>query len=504
MLQDKELFDILIIGGGINGTGIARDAAGRGLKVLLCEKADLASGTSSASTKLIHGGLRYLEHYEFRLVREALIEREILLRAAPHIIWPMRFVLPYHKALRSPWLIRAGLFLYDHLGRPGLLPTSRTIDLLKSPLGLPLQPNYSLAFEYSDCWVDDARLVILNAVDAARHGAQIMTRTTFKSARSKDGIWEVEMLDMDKHTYSVNSRALVNAAGPWVVETLDRINGHQPTNKSLRKVKGSHIVVNRLFQGEHAYIFQHADDRIIFALPYQRDFTLIGTTEIPYTDNLEDILVSDAEVKYLCDAVNAYFNRVVKPENVVWQYSGVRPLYEDGSSRVSTVTRDYVFDLDNNKAPLLSIYGGKITTYRRLAEHALKELEKVLRRNTTTWTQSASLPGGDITNADFNSLQAQMSRKYYWLPRRSLYRMLRAYGTRIETILGNAKSTQELGMHFGPSLSEAELEYLVNNEWARNVDDVLWRRSKLGLWVTQSEQEQLNNWLIAKLKFYDT
>ena len=492
--------DLLIVGGGINGVGIARDAAGRGLSVLLCEQSDLGSATSSASTKLIHGGLRYLEYYEFRLVREALIEREVLLRAAPHIIWPMSFILPHDKGLRPAWLIRLGLVLYDHLGGRELLPASRGIDLSRDPLGAPLRNDFRKGFSYADCWVEDSRLVVLNAMDAAERGAEILTRTRCASARRVDGVWEAELEPVGQaeggQRRQVRARAIVNAAGPWVTDVLSRVAG---TNRQagLRLIKGSHIVVPRLFEGEQAYIFQHPDRRVIFAIPYERQFTLIGTTDVVFEGNPGDAKITEDEIAYLCEAVSRYFKRPVTPDQVVWNYSGVRPLYDDSSKSASAVTRDYVFDVETpqNGAPLLSVFGGKITTYRKLAEHALSRLLPLLGHEAKNWTAGATLPGGDIPGADFASFESALEAEHAWLPAELAQRYARAYGTRTRNILGTAKKLDDLGEHLGDGVYEAEVDYLVRQEWARSAKDILWRRSKLGLHVSEDTRRRLEAWL---------
>ena len=493
-MSEAELYDLLVIGGGINGAGIARDAAGRGLKVLLCEKGDLAGATSSASSKLIHGGLRYLEHYEFRLVREALREREVLLRNAPHIVWPLRFVLPHNARLRPAWMIRIGLFLYDHLGGRERLPASRSLDLRRSPAGAPLRETYVRGFEYSDCWVKDARLVVLNAVDAAERGATVLTRTACTAARRVEGQWEarIEPTDGAGGARTVRARALVNAAGPWVGAVM-RDALHLPRGPSLRLVKGSHIVVRRLYDGPQAYILQNADRRIVFVIPYERDFTLIGTTDVPYEGDPARVVASEAEIAYLCAAVGDYFRRPVTPAEVVRSFSGVRPLYDDRSRNPSAVTRDYVFDLETpeGRAPLLSIYGGKITTYRRLAEHALEKLLPSLGRAGKPWTATAPLPGGDMPGADFDAFLAGLKAERPWLPAPLAERYARAYGTRCARFLGGARSLADLGADLGGGLYAAELDYLRRVEWARTADDILWRRSKLGLHVSPETAQRL-------------
>ncbi len=502
-MPGNEPVDLLIIGGGINGVGIARDAAGRGLSVVLCEQADLASGTSSASTKLIHGGLRYLETHEFRLVRKALIEREVLLGAAPHIIRPLNFVLPHNTGLRPAWMVRLGLFLYDHLGGRDKLPASYGIDLRRHPAGAPFKPSFAKAFCYSDCWVDDARLVALNALDAGERGAEILPRTRCTAARRIDGHWlatlEPSAGGPARH---VRARAMVNATGPWVTEVLGGIAGtHRKSD--VRLIKGSHIVVPRLYEGEEAYILQNQDRRIVFVIPYEDNFSLIGTTDIPFTGDPAKADISADEVRYLCDAVNRYFASPVTPEQVVWSYSGVRPLYDDMSENVSTITRDYVFDLDagsgetsgDGKAPLISIFGGKITTYRTLAEHALEKLLPLLDITAPPWTKGTPLPGGDMPGADFETFLAGFEAAHPWLPSGLARRYARAYGTRAETLLGDARGLDDLGEDLGGGLYEAEADYLVRHEWAMSAEDILWRRSKLGLHAPADTKARLDAWL---------
>lgn len=480
--------DLLVIGGGINGAGIARDAAGRGLSVLLCEQGDLAGGTSSASTKLIHGGLRYLEHYEFGLVRKALQEREILLRAAPHIIWPLRFVMPHNAGLRPRWLIRAGLFLYDHLGKRELLPASRAIDLKTHCAGHALKPDMKQGFVYSDAWVEDARLVVLNALDAYERGATILSRTRCNVAsRGADG-WQATLEGADGAFRTVHARAIVNAAGPWAVDVLRGVLG-TPSDRHLRMAKGSHIVVKKLFDHDHAYILQNPDQRIVFAIPYERDFTLIGTTDVEYTGDPAAASISADETAYLCEMASRYFVEPVTPADVVWSYSGVRPLLEDESGDLSSVTRDYAleFDAAGDRAPLLSVFGGKITTYRKLAEEAMDMLAPAFAasrsRVRTAWTADAPLPGGDIANADFTGFLERTMRAFPWLPATLLHRYARAYGTRVATLIATAESLADLGADYGDGLYEAEIKYLIEHEWAMTADDILWRRSKLGLHV---------------------
>jgi glycerol-3-phosphate dehydrogenase len=489
--------DLLVIGGGVNGTGIARDAVGRGLSVLLCEQHDLASHTSSASSKLIHGGLRYLEHYEFRLVREALIEREVLLRAAPHIIWPLRFVLPYEPRMRPAWLIRLGLFLYDRLGGRERLSGSRAVDLRHDPAGAPLKNIYRKAFAYADCWVEDARLVVLNAIDAAERGAEILTRHRCSAVQRAGGLWHATLRPTGGGPERViRARCLINATGPWVSSFLTE-SLHLPALKRVRLVKGSHIVVRKLYDHDAPYILQHTDRRVIFVIPYEQDYTLIGTTDLDFDGDPAEVAIADSEIAYLCQAVSRYFVHPVTPSQLSWSYSGVRPLHDDSTSDVSAVTRDYVFDLaqPDGMAPLLSVFGGKITTYRRLAEHALDKLRPVLGLMAGAWTAKAPLPGGDMPNADFDAFLLTVLRAHPWLPVDLARRYARAYGTRIERVLDGAQDLAALGEHLGDGVYEAEVDYLVHNEWARTEEDILWRRSKLGLHVSAETAARLRGWL---------
>jgi glycerol-3-phosphate dehydrogenase len=496
MSLGAEIFDIAVIGGGVNGCGIARDAVGRGLKVLLAEQNDLGSGTSSASTKLIHGGLRYLEHKEFRLVREALIEREVLLRAAPHIIWPLRFVLPHHKGLRPRWLVRLGLFLYDHLGGRKLLPGTRSIDLAHDAAGAPLKPGFTHAFEYSDCWVEDARLVALNARDAAERGAEILVRTRCVEARRADGIWNLKLEGPGGVQRAVSARALVNATGPWVSSFLGGAIGMNAPDK-IRTVKGSHIVVEKLFDHDRAYIFQNADGRICFAIPYEHEFTLIGTTDADYQGEPGKVAISEEETDYLLAAANEYFQASVTRANIRWTYAGIRPLYDDGASKAQDATRDYVLKLEQkgDEAPLLSVFGGKITTYRRLAEAALAKLMPTFPAMGPSWTAGATLPGGDFPVNEFAAQVGAIAKKFGFLELREARRLVRAYGTRAARILGDAKSAADLGPRFGPSLTAAEVNYLMDQEWALSADDIIWRRSKLGLHMSQGDQGALQDYI---------
>jgi glycerol-3-phosphate dehydrogenase len=498
----EDLFDIVVVGGGINGAGIARDAAGRGYSVLLCEQNDLASATSSASTKLIHGGLRYLEYYEFRLVRESLKEREVLLRAAPHIIWPLRFVLPHHKGLRPAWMIRLGLFLYDHLGGRELLPGCEAVDLRRHPAGAPLTAKDGKAFAYSDCWVQDSRLVVLNALDAAERGARILTRCQCQSARREGDIWQVRLRDgHDGSEGTVGARALVNAAGPWVANFITECLG-QSCAKPVRLVKGSHIVVARLYDHDYPYIFQNSDGRIVFAIPYEDDFTLIGTTDVDYQGNPGEAAIEEAEIAYLCEAVNSYFERKIAPEDVVWSYSGVRPLYDESNGSASAATRDYVLELDagEGRAPLLNVFGGKITTFRKLAAQVLEKLEQAMPAKGRAWTATSALPGGAIEAADFEGFLADFARERPWLPASLARRYARNYGTRALELLNGAACLADLGEEIGDGLYPAEVAYLVRREWAETTEDILWRRTKMGLHVSEATLARLEAWLAEHVR----
>jgi len=497
---ETPVYDLLIIGGGINGTAIARDAAGRGLSVLLCERDDLGGHTSSSSTKLIHGGLRYLEHYDFKLVRHALMEREILLRSAPHIIWPLRFVLPYEPQRRPKWLLRMGLFLYDHMGGRKLLPATKSIRLDKGKLDGQLKSHLTSGFEYSDCWVEDSRLVVLNAVDAAERGADIRTRTEVVSIRDEPDGYTARLRDRAGQEVHVKARGLVNAAGPWVDNIEGMVNpGRNAT--SVRLVKGSHIVVPKHYEGEHNYIFQNEDGRIIFAIPYERDYTLIGTTDVPYSRGEGAVVATDAEIDYLCKAASEYFERPVTAESVVWTYSGVRPLYEDHSSDASEVTRDYVLDLkkSDSGAPLLSIYGGKITTSRRLAEHALSRLDAFYPEMGAPWTAEAALPGGDVDEADFDQILSDCSAQHSDVDPVLIHCLCRRYGTRARALLKDG-----VGRMFGKELCSAEIDYMIENEWVFSTEDVLWRRTKAGLHLSKSDQKALDSYVSARVENLST
>jgi glycerol-3-phosphate dehydrogenase len=494
LAHSPEHVDVLVVGGGINGTGIARDAAGRGLRVLLCEQDDLASHTSSASTKLIHGGLRYLEGFHFSLVRKALQEREVLLASAPHIMWPLRFVMPHDAHLRPQWMIRAGLFLYDNLARRDHLAASASLNLKKHPAGTPLEPRYTRGFIYSDGWTDDARLVVLNARDAAERGSTILTRTRCEKIELRDRTWHVQLTGA--HERKITCRAVVNATGPWVTRFLSDATPAK-SDRSVRLVKGSHIVVPRIFQHRFAYIFQNIDRRIVFAIPYEHEFTLVGTTDVEYHGDPSSVHIDDAEIRYLCDTVNRYFTRKIAPTDVVWRYSGVRPLLDDKAGDPSSVTRDYKLELEREDAPLLSVFGGKITTYRKLAETAVDMLAAALGQKLPAWTHDALLPGGDLTGGSFARFLRNVERRYPWLPEHLRKRYSRAYGTRIDHVIGSARSLVDLGDEVIPQLHEREIEYLRREEWARTAEDILWRRSKLGLHVPAAAAAALTSWLDA-------
>ena len=492
-----------MIGGGVNGAGIARDAAGRGLSVMLCEKDDLATGTSSRSGKLVHGGLRYLEYYEFRLVREALIEREVLLRAAPHIIWPMRFVLPHSPEQRPRWLIRLGLFLYDHLGGRKLLPPTRSLNLRVAPEGKPIREQFGQAFEYSDCWVDDARLVVLNALGAQERGAKILTRTEVVGARRQDGLWHIELLDRRSgDQWHVAARCLVNAAGPWVEEVLGRVAGVN-SRRRVRLVKGSHLVTRKFWDGPQAYLLQNTDKRVIFVNPYEEDLALIGTTDIQVEGDPGSVQMDQNEEAYLLAVLDHYFSAGPSAADIVHRFSGVRPLLDDDADSPSAVTRDYTFDVDPgtpeaDRPPLLSVFGGKITTYRKLAEHALDRLRPFFPDMRGAWTAAVPMPGGDIANADFEGWLGRLARFYPWLPPRLLRHYGRLYGTRADRLIGDARRLEELGRHFGGQLYEREALFLIETEWAETSEDILMRRTKHHLHLTEAERDAFDAWLGAR------
>ncbi|MBB4105527.1 glycerol-3-phosphate dehydrogenase [Allorhizobium borbori] len=497
------LYDLAIIGGGINGCGIARDAAGRGYSVYLCEKNDIGGATSSASTKLLHGGLRYLEHYEFRLVKEALLERETLWSIAPHIVRPLRFILPYSKGMRPAWMLRLGLFIYDHLGGRKLLPGTRRVDLARGQFSQGLRSDLRLGFEYSDCWVEDNRLVVLNAIDAQEKGAVIRTRTACVAARPlPQGGWQVVTEDAETgRRETIRARMLVNAGGPWANAIVREIAGRVPRGR-VRQVQGSHIVVPKLYDHDRCFIFQNSDGRIVFTIPYEDQYTLIGTTDRDYPGDPADVAASEEEIAYLCNLASTYFRMPVEPADVVWTYSGVRPLYDDGSSAAQAATRDYVLEVDDSlKAPVLSIFGGKITTYRRLAESALdlveERLGQTLRQSgfSKGWTGTTPLPGGDFAPGDFDVQVVRLKREYGFLPDGLATRLVRQYGTRAWRLLAGKEKLGDLGRHFGADLTQAEVDFLCANEWTRSADDILFRRSKLGLRMTAAEIAGLEAYL---------
>lgn len=516
--SDTQITDLFIIGGGINGCGIARDAAGRGLSVTLAEMNDLASATSSASTKLFHGGLRYLEYFEFRLVREALIERETLLRAMPHISWPMRFVLPYHpdmrfdsetptsrllgtvmpwmKGRRPSWLIRLGLFMYDNLGGRKILPGTSSLNLRTAPEGAPLRNKFETAYEYSDCWVEDSRLVILNARDAEARGAQILVGTKVLSAERSEGVWQITVQDCDSgETRELRARMLINAGGPWVGDII-RTKIRSNSREGVRLVRGSHIVTPRLYDHDKCYFFQGEDGRIIFAIPYEQDFTLIGTTDQDHPDPSEPPVCTEAEQDYLCAFASKYFKKPVSRDDIVWTYSGVRPLFDDGAQSATAATRDYTLKVDaEGGAPVLNVFGGKITTYRRLAESAMEKVTEHFPDLSGPWTAGVALPGGDFPVDGVEALVAGLKADYGFLTDKWAHRLVHAYGTEARIILGNAVQADDLGVDFGATLTERELEWLMDKEYARTAQDVIWRRNKLGLRLKPEQVEQIETWM---------
>jgi glycerol-3-phosphate dehydrogenase len=496
-------YDVFVIGGGVNGTGIARDASGRGYSVMLAEMSDLASGTSSAATKLVHGGLRYLEHYEFKLVHEALAEREVLWASAPHIIWPLRFVLPHHQGLRPAWLLRLGLFAYDNLGGRKLLPGTQTLDLTRHPAGKPLKPGFKQGFEYSDCWVDDARLVTLYAKDAAERGARIATRTKVISARRGEDGWSIT-LEGPAGRETVSASLVVNAAGPWVDEVINQALGRND-ERHVRLVKGSHLVVNKLFEHDRCYIFQNADNRIIFAIPYEGDFTLIGTTDVDHDATSGPVEISAAETDYLLSAASEYFAQPVTREDVVWSFSGVRPLFDDGASAAQEATRDYVIRTEAEEGgALINVFGGKLTTSRHLAEEVVDGFGKLIGRMGPRWTKTAKLPGGDFAPTAFEPELGQLRQAYPWLEPSHARRLMRLYGTRARVLLGEAGALHDLGAHFGADLYGREVDYLMDEEWAVTAEDVLWRRTKLGLRLGAADKQALAAYMAARMQGEDT
>lgn len=488
-----ETKDLIVIGGGINGAGIAADAAGRGLSVLMLEAKDLACATSSASSKLIHGGLRYLEHYEFRLVSEALAEREVLLKLAPHIAFPMRFRLPHQPHLRPAWMIRTGLFLYDHLGKRTSLPSSKGLRLGPDSV---LKSSLTRGFEYSDCWVDDARLVLLNAQEVVVRGGEVRTRTQVTRAYRENGLWVVEAKNADTgETLTWRAKGLVNATGPWVKHFFD--DGLELKSPyGIRLIKGSHIVVPRVHNQPQAYILQNEDHRIVFVIPWMDEFSIIGTTDVEYHGDPHDVKIDDNEVNYLLKVYNDHFKKQLGKEDIVWTYSGVRPLCDDESDSPQAITRDYTLDVhdQDGKAPLLSVFGGKLTTYRKLAEHALEKLSGYYENCGPAWTKNAVLPGGDL-GTDRDSYAAQLRRRFTWLPEALARRYARTYGTRTEQLLGTAQSLEDLGEHFGHNLYEAELRYLIAEEWVVELDDAIWRRTKLGMWLDEGQKQRVAEWI---------
>ncbi len=495
----KQHYDLVVIGGGINGVGIARDAAGRGLSVLLCEKDDLASHTSSASSKLIHGGLRYLEHYDFKLVRHSLIEREILLRSAPHIIWPLRFVLPHHKSLRPRWLIRLGLFIYDHLGGRKILPGSFGIDLNNHVAGKVLKSEFERGFEYSDCWVQDARLVVLNAMSARELGADIVTRTCCVGLDREKDQWKVQIESNDTGQESrvqhvVSAKAVVNAAGPWV-EHVDDMNKSVESTHGVRLVKGSHIVVPKLFDHEYVYLFQNADDRIMFAIPFENEYTLLGTTDVEVGEDPSDGVISDQEIQYICEHASQYFRTPVEKDSIVYTYSGVRPLFDDAAKNASKATRDYVLHLNSDGPAIVSVFGGKLTTYRRLSEDVVNLLSQEISIPKPAWSSSTTLPGGDFDPTDFLGLVSKLCSQYSWCPPELIQYYARNYGTLTSSVLGNADSIEALGQHFAGTLYEIEVAYLYKSEWAKSADDILFRRTKVGITFESQARPLLEQWM---------
>ena len=489
-------FDLVVIGGGINGTGVARDAAGRGLSVLLCEKDDLAQATSSSSTKLIHGGLRYLEFFHFKLVRESLREREILLKSMPHIIWPLRFTLPHHRGLRPSWLLRLGLFIYDHMGGRKLLPPTKKINLKKHKTGIPLKDKFSIGFEYSDCWVEDSRMVALNASDAKNNGAVIKTRTTFERATRNNDVWDIILDSQNGNKQKITSSAIVNCSGPWVTSVIES-NLQQKNSTETRLIKGSHIITKKLFDNDSNYIFQNSDGRIIFAIPYETDFTLIGTTDIEYEGDPNKAKCSLEEKKYLIESISEYLDVQVDINDIVHTYSGVRPLFNDNKSEAQNVTRDYVIKADSNngKTPLISVFGGKITTYRILAEKVIDELKPYFKNIKNNWTKYSYLPGGNFDPNEVSKLVNSILDKYNFIDEKWAIRLVKAYGTNAIDILNESNTVEDLGINFGCNLTEKEVLWLINMEFAKSAEDILWRRSKLGLRFSDDQVKYLENWL---------
>lgn len=503
MPQKTEIHDLFVIGGGINGAAIACDAAGRGLSVALAEMFDFAEGTSSRSSKLIHGGLRYLETYDFKLVRDALLEREILMHKAPHLVWPLRLVLPHVASQRPRWMIRLGLFFYDHLARRKVLKRSEAIDFRKHPSGAALKPEFRHGFAYSDCRGDDSRLVIANLLGAQRHGAHILARHRFLSAERSDGRWRILLERLaDGAKIELWAKALVNAAGPWVVDVAGKIAGVKTTRR-LRMVRGSHLVVPRQWAGEHGYFLQTRDGRLMEAFPYENDFTSIGTTDEPWDDAPEKVVISDKEIDYMLAEVNAFLRKPVTRDQIVWQYSGVRPLFEMGGSRdndLSTLTRDYSFEIDHAEgaAPALIVFGGKLTTHRRLAEHAMQELGKVMSWPPDGVTKSEILPGGDFGPQGKAGYEQMLRARLPWMPATQVARYAQQFGTRSDELLAGVTRIEDLGRHFGADLYQREVDFVLRTEWAVGVDDIIWRRSKIGLRLTAGEIARLRDYLASR------
>ena len=497
-LKSEKIYDVFIAGGGINGLGVARDAVGRGYSVCLCEMNDFASGTSSNSTKLIHGGLRYLEHYEFRLVQKSLKEREVLLRMAPHIIWPMRFILPHSKGMRPAWLLRLGLALYDHLGFRKILPGTSHVKLNTGEFGAPLKNKFKFGYEYSDCWVDDSRLVILNAVDASKKGAKLQNYSKVTNVTQSDGLWSVTTTDSFNGKQDViKAKCFVNASGPWVDEVLNE-SFSERNAKNVRLVKGSHIVVNKLYEHDKSYICQNKDGRIFFMIPYEDKFTLIGTTDIDHGQSAGQVEISEEEKLYICESASSYLKKEITTKDIIWSFSGVRPLYNDGSSKAQETTRDYVISAKKcDDSLMINIFGGKITTYRRLSESILKHIEDFLGKRGNSWTETSSLPGGEMKVSMLSDFEKKLQTKYHFLSHKIIKRLARSYGKTSFDIFGDAENLESLGEDFGSSLYEKEVVYLIENEWARTADDILFRRSKLGLIIPKEGLKKLNLFLEA-------
>lgn len=486
--------DLFIIGGGINGTAIAADAAGRGLSVILCEKEDFASGTSSTSSKLIHGGLRYLELYEFGLVKKALHEREVLMKRAPQLITPLEFILPHESHLRPAWMIKIGLFLYDHLAKRQRLPASKSLPLQRTIYGKELLPHLKKGFSYFDCYTDDAKLVILNALSAQQHHATLLTRTEFINAAPENNYWKIQLKNkMTNEIFYHQAKALINVAGPWVNRTQNTIHGAKSFD--IKLIKGSHIIVPQLYEGDFAYILQNKDQRIVFAIPFEKKYTLIGTTDILFSDDLENITISSEEKNYLCEIINNYFKKTIHPNDIIWSYAGVRCL-QDQNEKPSKISRDYIFDFEYiNGLPLLTVISGKLTTHRLLAEEALEKLRPIFKELKPAWTENSVLPGGDFSNQDIVAFRNQFQQNFPWLPEPLIARYIRDYGTRVYAMLNQKKQLLDLGIDFGHGLYQTEVEFLLQYEWAQTVEDILWRRTKLGIVFSASETKYLNDWL---------